>query len=77
MYAHATAYLWRTEDNLWELVLSFHLVGSNSDSQAWLKGPLSAEFCYFDFSHPTPQSQVVATESSGSREAKTMCLWVL
>lgn len=31
----AAMHTWRSGDNLWKLVLSFHMWGSNSDLQAW------------------------------------------
>lgn len=31
--SHATAHMWRSEDNLWDLVLSFHRVGPRDGTQ--------------------------------------------
>lgn len=48
VHVHATAYMWKLEDNLWELVLFFYSVGFEKQThcQGQWQAPLSTEPSY-------------------------------
>lgn len=56
----------RSENNLWELVLSFQCVGLEALIPAWQQAPLPSEL-----SHQTPDSQVVELQTCGTVAGNT------